>query len=165
MTGSTEGGVESAGPAGRAGQAGFATPRRSSRLVMPKEKGSLRGDEAARVEENRSQTDAVRATNKRVRRSSSTGSEPGSAFVVRSETADEESERALLCKVLEKLKDLENGSINQQRLIHKLEQEVVDTREELQKVRQQLQTLQAFVNPTINSQVQSGTRTSYADAV
>lgn len=97
------------------------------------------GDEAAR--------DAVRVTNKRVRRSSSTGSEPGSTFVVRSETADEESERALLCK------------------IHKLEQEVVDTKEELQKVRQQLQTLQASVNPTVNSQVQSGPRASYADAV
>lgn len=115
------------------------------------------GDEAAR--------DAVRATNKRVRRSSSSGSEPGSTFVVRSETADEESERALLCKVLEKLKDLENGSINQQRLIHKLEQEVVDTKEELQKVRQQLQTLQASVKPKANSQVQSGPRASYADAV
>lgn len=160
MTGSTEGDVESAGPAGlagRAGRAGFATPRRSSRLAMPSEKGSLGGDEAAR--------DAVRATNKRVRRSSSTGSEPGSTFVVRSETADEESERALLCKVLEKLQDLENGSINQQRLIHKLEQEVVDTKEELQKVRQQLQTLQASVNPAINSQAQSGPRASYADAV
>ncbi|OAQ60078.1 hypothetical protein VFPBJ_11567 [Purpureocillium lilacinum] len=152
MTGSTEGDVESAGPAGRAGQAGFATPRRSSRLVMPKEKGNLRGDDAARVEENRSQTDAVRATNKRVRRSSSTGSEPGSTFVVRSETADEESERALLCR----------------RLIHKLEQEVVNTKEELQKVRQQLRTLQASVNPKVNSQVQSGPRgprASYADAV
>ncbi|KAJ6437600.1 reverse transcriptase [Purpureocillium lavendulum] len=124
---------------------------------MPSEKGSLGGDEAAR--------DAVRATNKRVRRSSSTGSEPRSTFVARSETADEESERALLCKVLEKLNDLENGSINQQRLIHKLEQEVVDTKEELQKVRQQLQTLQASVNPTVNSQVQSGPRASYADAV
>ncbi|KAJ6436838.1 reverse transcriptase [Purpureocillium lavendulum] len=106
-----------------------------------------------------------KAAAKATRRSSSTGSEPRSTFVARSETADEESERALLCKVLEKLNDLENGSINQQRLIHKLEQEVVDTKEELQKVRQQLQTLQASVNPTVNSQVQSGPRASYADAV
>jgi uncharacterized coiled-coil protein SlyX len=127
---------------------------------MPSEKGGDKGDEADRSEESQSPTDAARATNKRVRRSSSTASEPGPIFVLRSDTADEESERALLLKVLEKLEDLENASTKQHGLIYKLEQELVDTREELERVRQQLQTLQESVSP-----IQNSPRASYADAV
>jgi hypothetical protein len=89
----------------------------------------------------------------------------GSMGIVRSETVDEESERALLLKVLAELRDLKHASIKQQELIYKLEGELVDTKEELERVSQQLQTLQASVSPVQSSQVQSSPRASYADAV
>ena len=76
----------------------------------------------------------------------------GSTGIVRSETLDEESERALLLKVLEELKNLKNASVKQQESIYKLEKELVDTKEELERVRQQLQTLQLSVSPVQNSE-------------
>ena len=52
----------------------------------------------------------------------------------------DDSERSLLLQVLEELKDLKNAPTKQQELICKLEREVVETKEELKRITEQLKT-------------------------
>lgn len=147
MAGST------AGVPGSVGRPSPATPRRSARLVKPSGEGK-----EIDQRESQSTTDAVRRTTKRVRRASSTESDRGSAINVRGETVGSESEKALLLRVLEELKDLKTASIKQQELICKLEREVVDTKEELKRVTEQLEaTTRNTITPPFpgNSQISS----------
>ncbi|PNP37010.1 hypothetical protein TGAMA5MH_11093 [Trichoderma gamsii] len=90
--------------------------------------------------------DAEKRTTKRVRRASSADTDFEPTINVRSEADGDDSERALLGKVLEELKDfkeelkdLKEESIKQQELICKLEREIVNTKEQLKQVVTQLE--------------------------
>ncbi|KAK9443991.1 transposon I factor, partial [Metarhizium brunneum] len=109
-------------------------PKRSTRIVKP----SAKAMEMDR-RDNRMSTDTGKRTTKRIRRASSTDTEYKPSINVNSETTGGDSERALLEKVLDKLKDLKEESVKQRELICKLEQEVVNTKEQLQLVIKQLE--------------------------
>ncbi|KAJ3487744.1 hypothetical protein NLG97_g6342 [Lecanicillium saksenae] len=143
MVGSTAGCV--------AGRPSPALVRRSSRLVRPTEKRAVvsrPGDQEVRNE--------GRPASKRVRRASSTESDSES-------TAGDgaESAAALLRKVLDELQDLKEASSKQQELIGKLEKEVVETKEELKRVTQQLENATRSVTTPSSSDCY---RQTYADA-
>lgn len=118
---------------GQVGRPSPAAPRRSSRLL----KSSGDGKEVSR-RESRSVTDTGRQAHKRARRASSTESDSGSTVNVENDTAVGESARALLLRVLDELKDLKTASFKQQEQICRLEREVLDTKEELKRVTEQL---------------------------
>jgi hypothetical protein len=111
--------------------------------------------------------DAAKRTTKRTRRASSTDTDFEPTIYVRSETAGANSERALLGRVLEELKDLKEElkdfkeeSIKQQELICKLEREIVNTKEQLKQVVTQLE---ATTRTTIPSPSPAHGQASYAD--
>jgi hypothetical protein len=83
--------------------------------------------------------DAGKRTTKRIRRASSADTDYDQSINVSTETSGSDSERVLLEKVLDELKDLKDESIKQRELICKLEQEVISTKEQLQQVVEQLQ--------------------------
>ena len=92
------------------------------------------------------QKEVGKRTAKRVRRASSADTDTEPTINVRSETAGDDSERALLGRVLEELKgfkeelkDLKEESIKQQELICKLEREIVNIKEQLKQVVTQLE--------------------------
>lgn len=169
MAGSTEGHV------GSVGRLSPAVPRRSTRLVM----SMAEGRETDR-QENQSPSGAVRRTIKRIRRVSSTETDLGSTFNVRNGTAGSESDRALLLRVLEELKELKDASNKQQEVmqqwqehqtdheqqlyetIHDLQQQLTDSKEELKQVKE---LLEASTRQRNDSPFPGSTQASYADVV
>ncbi|RFU73654.1 reverse transcriptase [Trichoderma arundinaceum] len=128
MAGSTAGGT------GRVGRLSPAMPKRSTRTVKP----SVKAMEMNR-RDNRMPTDTGKRTTKRIRRASTTDTDYEPSIHVSSETTGGDSERVLLEKVLDELKDLKKESIKQRELICKLEQEVINTKEQFQQVVKQLE--------------------------
>ena len=106
------------GETGQVGQVSPAMPKRSTRTVRPSAKAVEMGRREARMP-----MDAGKRTTKRIRRASSADTDYATSINVSSETPGSDSERVLLEKVLDELKDLKNESIKQRELICKLEQE------------------------------------------
>lgn len=120
----------------RAGRSSPATLRRSARALKPSVKGmgiSRQGSQPA--------TQAGAQPKKRARRTSPTDSD--SDLMDRDEdgAANDDSDRALLLKVLSELKGLKDAASKQQDLICKLEQELVETKHEFKRVTEQLTIL------------------------
>jgi hypothetical protein len=131
-------------------------------------------------QENQSPSGAVRRTIKRIRRVSSTETDLGSTFNVRNGTAGSESDRALLLRVLEELKELKDASNKQQEVmqqwqehqtdheqqlyetIHDLQQQLTDSKEELKQVKE---LLEASTRQRNDSPFPGSTQASYADVV
>lgn len=109
-------------------------PKRSTRMVKP----SAKAMEMDR-RDNRMPTDTGKRATKRIRRTSFADTDSEPSINVISETTGRDSERVLLEKVLDELKDLKEESIKQRELIGKLEQEVVNTKEQLQQVVKQFE--------------------------
>jgi hypothetical protein len=110
--------------------------------------------------EARMPMDAGKRTTKRIRRASSADTDYDQSINVSTETSGSDSERVLLEKVLDELKDLKDESIKQRELICKLEQEVISTKEQLQQVVEQLQA--ATCTATTSTSPLAG-HASYAD--
>ena len=143
------------GEAGRVGQVSPAMPKRSTRTVKPSAK-SMEMERGG----NRMPTENAKRTTKRIRRASSTDTEHELSIQVINETIGDVTEKVLLERVLEELKDLKEESVKQQELICKLEQEVVGTKEQLQHVVKQLEA--ATRTATVSLSPGTG-HESYAD--
>ena len=143
------------GEAGRVGQVSPAMPKRSTRTVKPSAK-SMEMERGG----NRMPTENAKRTTKRIRRASSTDTEHELSIQVINETIGDVTEKVLLERVLEELKDLKEESVKQQELICKLEQEVVGTKEQLQHVVKQLEA--ATRTATVSLSPGTG-HASYAD--
>lgn len=144
-----------AGETRQVGRVSPAMPKRSMRLA----KATAKAIEMNR-RDGRMPKDAEKRTTKRTRRASSTDTDFEPTINVRSEAAGDDSERALLGRVLEELKHLKEESIKQQELICKLECEIVNTKEQLKYVVTQLE---ATTQTTITSLSPVHGRSSYAD--
>jgi hypothetical protein len=97
-----------------------------------------------------------------VRRASSTESDSVSTVNVENDAVAGESDKTLLLRVLDELKDLKTASFKQQELICKLEQEVLDTKEELKRVTEQLK---GVTRDTISPLFPKNSQATYADVV
>ena len=110
--------------------------------------------------DNRMPTDIGKRTTKRMRRASSTDTDYEPSIHVSNESTGGDSERVLLEKVLDELKDLKEESIKQREVICKLEQEVINTKEQLQQVVKQLEATSCT---TTTSPSPGNGHASYAD--
>lgn len=163
------------GYAGVVGRLSPATPRRSSRLAR-----SAAEERETDRQGSQSPTGVVRRTIKRIRRVSSTETDLGSISHIRNGIVGSESERALLLRVLEELKEVKDASNKQQEMmqqwqdrqtdldqqlyetIQDSQQQLADSREELKQVKE---LLEASTRQRNDSPFPGSTQASYADVV